>query len=116
MFAATMPPAPGTFSTTNGLPNAVASLSANSRAITSGLPTGPDAAISRTARFGHVSSWADAGEAPATASTTPKTASKWLIMFKPRPDFARKLDYQPELVFLHGRRDRVAGVDAGKAA
>ena len=50
MLAATTPPAPGTFSTMNGLPNAAVNFSASSRAITSGLPPGPEAAISRTGR------------------------------------------------------------------
>ena len=37
-----MPPAPGTFSTTKGLPNVVVNFSASRRASTSGLPPGPD--------------------------------------------------------------------------
>src|SRR5215470_1181526 len=47
-LAATTPPAPGTFSTTNGLPSISASLAERSRANTSGLPPGAAAATSRT--------------------------------------------------------------------
>ena len=62
MLAATTPPAPGTFSTMNGLPNALVNFSASSRAITSGLPPGPAAAISRTVWVGQGSSCAGAAE------------------------------------------------------
>ena len=49
---ATTPPAPGMFSTTNGLPSASVNFSASRRPSTSGLPPGPAGAIRRTGRFG----------------------------------------------------------------
>src|SRR5262245_19365543 len=66
-LAATTPPAPGTFSTMNGLPKAAVNLSASKRAITSGLPPGPAGATSRTVRVGHVSSCAAACDAKVSA-------------------------------------------------
>ena len=51
-LAATTPPAPGMFSTTNGLPSASVNFSASRRPSTSGLPPGPAGAIRRTGRFG----------------------------------------------------------------
>src|SRR6266704_1635590 len=66
-LAATTPPAPGTFSTINGLPKAAVNLSASKRAITSGLPPGPAGAISRTVRLGHASSCAVACDAKVSA-------------------------------------------------
>src|SRR4029079_3412061 len=68
MWAATMPPAPGTFSTTNGLPNVVVNFSARRRASTSGLPPGPEAAISRTGWVGQGASCAVATDDSASAS------------------------------------------------
>ena len=68
MLAATMPPAPGTFSTTKGLPNVLVNFSASSRANTSGLPPGPEAAISRTVCVGQGSSCASATEGRASAN------------------------------------------------
>ncbi len=62
MLAATIPPAPGTFSTMKGLPNVLVNFSASSRANTSGLPPGPEAAISRTVCVGQGSSCACAAE------------------------------------------------------
>src|SRR4029078_650234 len=53
IWAATTPPAPGTFSTTKALPNAPESFCDSSRASTSGLPPGAAAAIRRTGRFGY---------------------------------------------------------------
>ena len=52
IFAATTPPAPGTFSTTKALPNPLESFCDSSRASTSGLPPGAAAAIRRTGRLG----------------------------------------------------------------
>src|SRR5262245_65418771 len=69
MLAATTPPAPGTFSTTNGLAKAALNLSARSRARTSGLPPGPEGAINRTGRVGQTSSCALAEEKLASDTT-----------------------------------------------
>jgi hypothetical protein len=74
MLAATTPPAPGTFSTTNGLPSVSANFAASRRPSTSGLPPGPAGAITRTARFGNGSDCAKAGPGSAIASANEKTA------------------------------------------
>src|SRR6185312_16223336 len=124
MLAATMPPAPGTFSTTKGLPNAVVNLSARRRAITSGLPPGPDTATSRTGCVGQGSSWALAGLVSVIARAAIRIAKRCMVVLSlsvwpapsdVAPDLLGEVHHQPQLLLLHLRRNRVAGVDAGEA-
>src|SRR5260221_2953603 len=84
--AARMPPAPGMFSTMNGLPNLLLSFSASRRASTSGLPPGPEGAISRTVWVGHASSWAiAAGESIASSSARTGNLRCMVMVLKRRP-------------------------------
>src|SRR5262245_63164409 len=99
MLAATTPPAPGTFSTTNGLPKAAPNLSARSLARTSGLPPGPEGAISRTGRVGQTSSCALTGEQLASETTQARSVAI----------FAADLMLHPR---YHGRLRRSVSVSA----
>src|SRR6266436_9535792 len=117
ILAARMPPAPGMFSTMKGLPNLLLSFSASRRASTSGLPPGPEGAISRTVWVGHASSWAiAAGESIASSSARTCNLRCMAWSSSVAPNVARNLDHQAQLSLLHFRRDRIAGVDAGEAA
>src|SRR5262249_37973834 len=122
MLAATTPPAPGTFSTMNGLPNAAVNFSASSRPITSGLPPGPAAAIRRTVRVGHASSCAAAGGAKLRGGVNARVIGALSAIARSRrgsrtaPHLSGDLDHQAQLLLLDLGRDRVAGIDAGKAA
>src|SRR5262249_7697026 len=68
MLAARMPPAPGMFSTMNGLANLLLNFSTSKRAKTSGLPPGPEGAISRTVWVGRVILGHAAGESIASSA------------------------------------------------
>src|SRR5215475_10830012 len=117
MLAARMPPAPGMFSTMNGLANLLLNFSASKRANTSGLPPGPEGAISRTVWVGHASSWAiAAGESIASSAVRTADARCMVMILNLAPNVACELDHEAELFLLHVRRDRIAGVDAGEAA
>src|SRR5262245_57106580 len=86
MLAARMPPAPGMFSTMNGLANLLLNFSASKRANTSGLPPGPEGAISRTVWVGHASSWAiAAGESIASSAVRTADVRCMVMILKRRP-------------------------------
>src|ERR1700750_2385240 len=53
--------------------------------------------------------------AATTAAPKPSAAER-LYSSSLAPNFARKRNHKPELLLLHLRRDRIAGVDAGEAA
>src|SRR5262245_66600919 len=116
MLAATTPPAPGTFSTTNGLAKAALNLSARSRARTSGLPPGPEGAINRTGRVGQTSSCALAEEKLAS-NTTQAIRRDARDRFHALPQISWATSTMSlEFLLLHNGCDRIAGIDACKAA
>src|SRR5918995_1957823 len=126
-LAATTPPAPGMFSTTNGLPIESDNFAASNRASTSELPPGPAAAISRTVRDGYASSCAGASDRPANARADPRitdiqrtvVASCSFVRNGPlrlAPNIPRQFHHEPELLLLHLGRDWISGIDAGEAA
>src|SRR5262245_60642389 len=124
------------FSMTNGLPKTLPSRSDRSRPSTSGLPPGAAPAMTRIGRFGPGSSCASDGWAKVSASPIPSPkASPAMAAIRPviailptwffglpgrasglAPDLHGQLDHEAQLVLLHLRRDRIAGVDAGEAA
>src|SRR6476620_12497635 len=100
MLAATTPPAPGTFSTTNGLPKAALNLSARRRARTSGLPPGPDGAISRTGRVGQTSSCALTGELPASNTTQARAVAIFAADVMRHPRYHGRVQRSAEVSVL----------------